>query len=377
MVTKLNQDRSEKSDSSDNKIRPWPLNAMARLLQKGDPQATINRLLTSSHVKDLQLIIALAVIILFVVFIVGLCFCFENQVLSQWHSIASRKSDWVLLRIAVATAVSFLTFFSPVFVVFGAIVAWAYQVGSARLGIVDLFACEISTLCRVAAVADTVRRRVDKFNKDPGVGTSGSAPSSASTFTSEESYFTVFEGNTRDLQTLEARVVINITAFYTYMKVVRDSMRTLAEIRQQSAQAVAASESMPATDPWHDEARNIIYMLFLGFESARRAITDLVEYPPDRTERTIVILLSELEAYPFLSTQFPNEKEVHHERLILRKAEYQKLVPEISQAVANGIASEKDSEKWKPAFCLLHELLKRYEAATPSKADVDLGELSK
>ena len=44
----------------------------------------------------------------------------------------------------------------------------------------------------------------------------------------------MFESNTRDLQTLEARVVINITEFYTYMKAFRDYLRTLAEITPQS-----------------------------------------------------------------------------------------------------------------------------------------------
>ena len=50
-------------------------------------------------------------------------------------------------------------------------------------------------------------------------------------FTSAENYFPVFEGNTRDLQSLEARVVINITSFYTYMKTVRDLMRTAAALK--------------------------------------------------------------------------------------------------------------------------------------------------
>ena len=46
-------------------------------------------------------------------------------------------------------------FFVPVVGVVGAVIAWAYQSGSARLGVIDLFACEISTLCRVATVVDT------------------------------------------------------------------------------------------------------------------------------------------------------------------------------------------------------------------------------
>lgn len=153
-------------------------------------------------------------------------------------------------------------------------------------------------------------------------------------------------------------------------------MRTLAEIRQQPARSDEPSNNIPAADSWHEAARNIIYMLFLAFESARHAIADLVEFEPERAERTIVILLSELEAYQFLSTQFPNEQEVHHERLILRRSEYQELVPTLCHAVEAGRASEKDSEtampasgrsgtlQWEPACRLLPELRRRYEAAT-------------
>ena len=47
--------------------------------------------------------------------------------------------------------------FVPVVGVVGAVIAWAYQSGSARLGVIDLFACEISTLCRVATVS-SIRR---------------------------------------------------------------------------------------------------------------------------------------------------------------------------------------------------------------------------
>jgi uncharacterized membrane protein len=53
--------------------------------------------------------------------------------------------------------------FAPAVVVFGAILAWAYQVGSARLGVVDLFACEIDTLCRMTTIVDMVGRQVALF----------------------------------------------------------------------------------------------------------------------------------------------------------------------------------------------------------------------
>jgi hypothetical protein len=39
------------------------------------------------------------------------------------------------------------SYFGPAVPIYGAIFAWAYLAAAARLGIVDLFVCEISTLC--------------------------------------------------------------------------------------------------------------------------------------------------------------------------------------------------------------------------------------
>jgi hypothetical protein len=154
----------------------------------------------------------------------------------------------------------FLTFFAPVVGAFGLALAWAYQVGSARLGVVDLFACEISTLCRVATV---IVQFADRWKVRAGSGR-GSTPAPAphpvpaKRFTSEENYFPVFGSGTRDLQTLEARVVVNITAFYTYMKAVRDMMRALADIDADSAELRAPSNKTTGAEPWYDATRNVI-----------------------------------------------------------------------------------------------------------------------
>jgi hypothetical protein len=182
-------------------------------------------------------------------------------------------------------------------------------------------------------------------------------------FGSQENYFPVFEGNTRDLQTLEARVVVNITAFYTYMKAVRDSMRILSEIRPEPADLVSPPTGTAVIAPWHEALRNVIYMFFLGLESARRAISDLVEFEPERAERTIVILISELEAYRFLCDQFQGEDGIRHKRLMLRQPEYRRTVPPLIQSVEASRASETTDEgavsRWEEAWRLLEELRKR------------------
>jgi len=135
------------------------------------------------------------------------------------------------------------------------------------------------------------------------------------------------------------------------------------------------SNKVPAGGSWHEAARNVVYMLFLGLESARHAIADLVEFEPEKAERTIVILISELEAYRFLSSQFTEEHEVHHERIMLRDSEYRHLVPELCRSVKAGRDSEKAGTEsheprqvslWEPAWRLLPELKERYQAAMGS-----------
>jgi hypothetical protein len=356
------------------------LKPIATLLRTGNPAATMDRLFTSQHVTDLRLIIAFALSGVVLAFLIGLPVSIESQVLSQWGLIEKRHTDWIFLRLLLATVSNFLTFFAPVFAVFGAVLAWAYQVGSARLGVVDLFACEISTLCRVAVVVDMVRHYVDRFDQASAAmpSVTGSGHVLTHRFTSEENYFPVFENNTRDLEALEARVVINITAFYTYMKAVRDSRRALAETSPQPGELESPSHATAAS--WQDAARNVVYMLFLGLESARHAILDLVEFEPEKAERTIVILISELQAYGFLCEQFTDEQDIRHQRLMLRVPDYLDAVPKLWRSVEANRDAEKIIEggvtsheagqvsQWEPALRLVPELKRLYEAAMPSIA---------
>jgi hypothetical protein len=120
---------------------------------------------------------------------------------------------------------------------------------------------------------------------------------------------------------LEARVVIYITEFYTYMKAVRDMQRAFAQIKPEDA---GSGESTVSVDDWHEAVRNIVYMLYLGLESARYAICLLVEFEPEQMERTIVVLISELEAYRFLCSQFTGD-DVRRQRILLRERDYRKL----------------------------------------------------
>ena len=317
------------------------------VLWTNDPHATLDRLFVSPHVKDLRLIAAFS---LFVLYAIALAIVLDISFQPQLRG-------W-------STASRLLAFLGPTLAVVAAVLGWVYQTGSARLGVVDLFACEICTLCRVAAVNDTVRHHVVQFREGVPPAPSAAAPAPlARAFTSQENYFPVFESNPSNLQTLDYKVVVNITAFYTYMKAVRDALRTLAAIGPAPEQQPSSTQT--AQDLWRDAARNVIYMLFLAFESARLAIAQLVEFPPESVECSIIVLISELEAYHFLCGQYKNPKDVHHTRIRLRAEDYQDKARAAYQLVAQGSQSP-DAHLWRWAVPLLPELAKRFKAATGS-----------
>ena len=346
-----------------------PLRAIAFLVRTGDEHATVDRLFVSKHVKDLRLIVTAAWIAVLAAILLGPVVAVWAQIVDNWDSLEKGKTYWPYVRIGLRGLANFGIFMTPVLAVFGGVLAWAYQIGSGRLGVVDLFACEISTLCRITTVLDSVKRMTDKFGQGPQTCAPGGASPPASQFSSQENYFPVFDSSSNDLQALEARVVINITAFYTYMKAMRDGMRALMAIAPQPTPPPAS------TDPWYDAMRNVVYMIFFALESARKSVDDLVEFEPELIERTIVILISELEAYRFLREQFTKEADFRHQRIMLRETDYRDLAPKLcalveqgrSAELASGSAAASDGtpeeSKWLPSLLLLPELRSRYAAA--------------
>jgi hypothetical protein len=347
-------------------VAMWMWRRLGSYLRTGDEACTMDRLLKSIHVKDLQLLVIIALGSVFLVLVLGLAMAIGTELMTNWdnHQFSMTWEFWSFVTKWVFLGTkSFLTIFGPVLAILGAILTWAYQVGSARLGVVDLFACEISTLCRVITVFDAVQRYIDGFNESPTVKPEDVKLEPRPQFSSQENYFPVFDSSTKDLQMLEARVVINITAFYTYMKALRDSLR------RRDAIPPPAPGPICKTDPWHVATHNVIYMMFLGLESARHAITDLVEFEPENAERRIVILMSELDAYGFLRREYEEDKtDVHFQRITLREPEYLKLVPQLCQDVRNGRdgadpETSQHPEVWEPALRLLPELERRFSDA--------------
>ena len=302
-------------------------------LRESGTSATLTRLFKSQHVRDLKLISGFACwFSLLMIFLSPIIF-------------ALSLSDMAFIQ-------KYFTVFGAVLAVSGAVVAWVYRTASVRLGVVDLFASEIMTLCRVGTTVDMVQRSIAALGyagqNNHGKGDTGT-DHYMHHFTSEEEYFPVFSSNSHDLEVLEADVVTNVTAFYTYMKVVQDYLRKVGDIHQNVT-------DLQRTAVWRKTWKNIIYMQFLAYETARKAIKDLVEYEPTHVENTIVILLTELVAYRFLLNHFEND--FRAARLKLRLQEYQNTAKELEDKITerNG-----DEAEWDKAIELWPELRDRLE----------------
>jgi hypothetical protein len=295
--------------------------------------STLFRFFRSKHVVDLKLIFTLALLVL-----------------------AAHIGVVVYYKFAVHNEVDVVSYIAPAIPIYTAIVAWAYLSAAKRLGVVDLFACEISTLCRVGTIFDVGKGYIEMYHR----GAMADKRSTSSTaYVSQEDYFPIFDKNSDDLQALEALVVSNITEFYTYMKAARDSQRNLAATAPPPATSpnLETPVEKSQADPWHAALANLIYMVFLGYESGRKAVKDLIEFEPTEAENTIVILLTELPCYCFLCEYFKRD-ELRFSRLKLRESYYKNEVPELYRMV---VSHGEDEQFWIPAKRTASELAKRYK----------------
>ena len=306
--------------------------ANLKQLRKDKELSTFERLMVSHHVAELRLI-----------FSITLLGMLSVPCLAVLISFAHAGGD-----VFVAVANSGLII-GAVWAVGCGLLAWTYRTGSARLGVVDLFACEIATLCRVTVVVDTVQHLIDLDKAMPTV---------IGRFSSQESYFPVFESTVKDLQQLEEKVVKDVTAFYTYMKVMRDYMRKLADIQ---------TAAPGAQERWHTAVSNVIYMLFLGLESARRSIDALVEFQPTRAEGKLTILLSEITAYGYLRRTVTDD--LLHQRLEAREAAYRVLIEKLDREVRSF-----QDDDWTGARDIADQLMKRYELLFRTLAPIPVRE---
>ena len=183
-------------------LSPFAILRQLRLGKECPP--TFERLGRSRHVADLRLIFSVTVILMIVGVIAALAFCYEYQGVTNWNELDQGNDVWPWVKQGFAAIVSSGPFIGAILILGGGVLARTYQTGSARLGVVDLFACEIATLCRVGAVVDMVQRYVTLFEKGLQVGqphvVDGELPSDTSRFTSQESYFPVLDVSVKDLE---------------------------------------------------------------------------------------------------------------------------------------------------------------------------------
>jgi hypothetical protein len=189
-------------------------------LSAAESASTLFRFFRSKHVRDLKLICAVALSVLLLHILLVLVFGGVNWgpasatapkllvVLGSGQVVMPPPTEVPGFLDSASAFFSFLIqYVGPAVPIYGLILGWAYQSASKRLGIVDLFACEIGTLCRVGTIFDVAKRYVDGY--DAHLPEKGEWPASGK-FVSQEEYFPVFDTNSRDLQLLEASVVENI-----------------------------------------------------------------------------------------------------------------------------------------------------------------------
>lgn len=299
---------------------------------------TLNRLGKSQHVADLRLITWATVYVSGIGSLLAIIFSYWHTVSDNWKVVAGASSAWPWIRLFGDSLFAVSSLIGPVIALACGVTAWAYQSGSARIGIVDLFACEIGTICRVFAITDVARRYVEAFNIDlhgpPDQQMVERIRHAFSHFDSTEDYTPVFDHNAADLRVLEVRVVTNVTAFYTYFKAMRDTLRIMTRID-------APLTGGHPHDPWHEALKSVVYMMFLTLESARKAIRDLIEFDPNQVESIINVLINELTAYHFLMIQFGLQSEAagqdfRYARLCLRLQSYREIVGDVYWRAMDG-----------------------------------------
>jgi len=346
---------------------------------------TFDRLIQSMHVQDLRWIANVTVGAATVAILVYWVIAWETA------PYAGSKLYDALLPFTISAILAGL----------GGIIAWCYQTGSGRLGIVDLFACEITTLCRVCAVTALADHCIAAFELDTGEHSPSDQDKvikireQFSHFESSEGYTPIFDANAKELQSLSVKVVINITAFYTYWKAMRDAFRRLAKTQPTTVAAPVIAHS----DAWDRAMGNVLYMQFLAMESARKAVRDLIEFEPNNAENTIMILKSELALYgSLLKSKYFRETDVRYVRLQLRRSRYLSVVPAVyyhtlkehakyndPDTVRNQLRhlSHDDLEEfqrdWNKAYGMLEDLKKRYVDAIgeefPRRDEISLPDL--
>jgi hypothetical protein len=196
------------------------------------------------------------------------------------------------------------------FTIAAGVIGWAYQSANTRFGVVDIFAAEIATLCRVAVVGDFMPKYVALFEKRRAFP-QNPAP---------RDYIAVFNNNAKDLEVLDGDVARYVTQFYVHMKALMDTLGRGADPRENPQLAL-----------------NVIYTAFLAFESARQALAVLMDNERERQEYILTALLTEVPAYLLLHAESDHLDEVRKRKLLKHRIEerlprYRSLMRQIAHS---------------------------------------------
>jgi len=191
----------------------------------------------------------------------------------------------------------------------GGIISWTYQAANTRFGVVDIFAAEIATLCRVAAVNEFMVHYVELYDRKrqfPVVN----AP---------RDYLAVFNNNAKDLEVLDGDVARFVTQFYVHMKALQDTVARGADPQENAVAAL-----------------NVMYSAFLAFESARQALAVLMDNRVERQEYVLTALVSELPAYLLLYRERATLGGLRAARIEQRLPRYAELIDNIKKTPLEG-----------------------------------------
>jgi hypothetical protein len=302
-----------------------PIRNLARVARKTrleeGPVSNNLQLCTSKHLGDYQWLFTCVVVLI----VAGLIMLVVGK------EFDASKSPMAAIAFAfITTAVAMFN--------------WVYQAANRRLGVVDLFASEVSALCKVCIVTDFSRKSIAM--REAAAASATQVPRS---FDTKESYTPVYDKGSADLQALDSNVVSAITQFYTYRRTMVDCLHM----------ALAQTERDAAL-PQYDQ---MIYMQFLMYECARTAVHELIEFEPDQAENLVTVLCSELPLITFLIKRHrkdPNTVFLYR-RLCLRVEGYMTDVDFLLKQIATmNRGSEAIQKGWSKAITTGEELEIRF-----------------
>lgn len=299
---------------------------------KHGPVSVPVRLCTSKHLGDFQFLGCCAMAL----GIVGICLLVGVHA-GQWSFASLMDGSEHSSKVTVAFALLATA---------ATMASWVYQSANRRIGTIDLFACEIGSICRVCLVTDFAEKSV-LLHK--ALGEEGDRK--PTTVDVKESYTPIYDKGASDLQSLENESVTAITAFYTYRKTMMDYLR-LAYAATTGAAAQQLYEQM-------------IYMQFLMYENARIAVQELTEFEPERALNLVTIFCSELPLFVFLLDKYRrnSESDFKYQRLLLRIQHYHHRVQELLSKMdrVSREESKKTKKIWIKAITTGRELQNRFE----------------